>query len=94
MHEKDYSYDEDENNTKYASDLSEHLLTEGLNHRQIRNVADKIAWLRNDDQIVAEIVRQFCPRPSTTTPTPTTTTMETKSNYLVLNCFYLGRRNI
>ena len=32
----------DENNTKYATDLSENLLIEGLNHRKIRNIEEKI----------------------------------------------------
>ena len=62
----------DEDDTKYASDLSENILTEGLNHRKIRNVEEKIAWLKEDDQIVEEIVRQFCPKPPTTTPSPPT----------------------
>ena len=70
--------DNDEDDTKYASDLSENILTEGLNHRKIRNVEEKIAWLKEDDQIVEEIVRQFCPKPPTTTASPQTvaTTIE------------------
>ena len=64
--------DNDEDDTKYASDLSENILTEGLNHRKIRNVEEKIAWLKKDDQIVEEIVQQFCPKPPATTASPPT----------------------
>ena len=75
MHDTDDNNDDeddyDEDDTKYASDLSENMLTEGLKQRKIRNIDEKIAWLKKDDQIVEEIVRQFCPKPPTTTPAPT-----------------------
>ena len=60
--------------SKSATDLSENLLTEGLKHRKIRNIDEKIEFLKKDDQIVSEIVRQFCPKPTTTTIPPTTET--------------------
>ena len=58
--------------SKSATDLSENLLTEGLKHRKIRNIEEKIEFLKKDDQIVSEIVRQFCPKPPTTTIPVTT----------------------
>ena len=78
----------DENNTKYATDLSENLLIEGLNHRKIRNIEEKIEWLKNDDQIVAEIVRQFCPKPMTTTIPPTTEAPKLNGS----NSFYIMKQ--
>ena len=74
---------ENQNDTKYATDLSENLLMEGLNHRKIRNIEEKIEWLKKDDQIVAEIVRQFCPKPSTTTISPTTEAPELNGTKLL-----------
>ena len=68
------------NNSKSATDLSENLLMEGLNHRKIRNIEEKIEFLKKDDQVVAEIVRQFCPKPSTTTAPPTTEAPEQNGN--------------
>ena len=67
----DYDVIEGED-SKSATDLSENLLTEGLKHRKIRNIEEKIEFLKQDDQIVSEIVRQFCPKPSTTNIPPTT----------------------
>lgn len=68
------------NNSKSATDLSENLLMEGLNHRKIRNIEEKIEFLKKDDQVVAEIVRQFCPKPSTTTAPLTTEAPEQNGN--------------
>ena len=67
----DYDVIEGED-SKSATDLSENLLTEGLKHRKIRNIEEKIEFLKQDDQIVSEIVRQFCPKPPITTIPPTT----------------------
>ena len=74
MEDKLDNYDDYDtlDDSKSATDLSENLLTEGLKHRKIRNIEEKIEFLKKDDQIVSEIVRQFCPKPPTTT-TPVTT---------------------
>ncbi len=51
------------------NDLSQNLLTESLNRHRIRNVADKVAHLDPaNDQIVAEILQQFCNKPTLEIP--------------------------
>merc|ERR1712079_277320 len=47
-----------------ATQLSENLLSQLLNGHKIRNVVDKVKHLDPvNDQIVSEILRQFCPKP-------------------------------
>jgi len=47
-----------------ATQLSENLLSQSLNGHKIRNVVDKVKHLDPvNDQIVSEILRQFCPKP-------------------------------
>ena len=55
--------------------LSENLLSQSLNGHKIRNVANKVKHLDSiNDQIVLEILRQFCP----------TTLQEPRNESLVL----------
>ena len=66
------SDDDDDNDedssSKYATDLSEALLTEALGHHKIRHVMDKISQLKRDDQVVAGILDRFCQIPQEVGP--------------------------
>lgn len=47
----------------FTTVLSENLLTESLNRRKLRDVPGKVALLDpTQDEITAEILRQFCPK--------------------------------
>ena len=49
--------------------MSENLLTESLDGHRIRNIGRKVAYLDpENDQIVREILRQFCPKTNCSTP--------------------------
>jgi hypothetical protein len=53
----------DDPESKFATDLSENMLTESLNRHKLRGVEHKVAKLNpTTDQITSEILRQFCPK--------------------------------